>query len=201
MNVCTKLASVLLGSSMLLAPAAIQANVKDKAKNAAQSAMEGFYGVFEKQTTDVSFEKNKAELSEAERMQIQALVRGKRDQSQIDKVHVFVWSDRDYDRKREFTDNEKNLVENRADAIKKYLEELGVESTEVINMADQPNWFEKTLGLQENTLKEGMAKPDKQFEDAEKQQTAQFGRTIAQKGGSSKAVLYVKYKDDPSSVI
>lgn len=77
-------------------------------------------------------------------------IRGDKDQAQIDTVHVFSWSDKDYDREKEFTNVDKDLAKNRADTIK---DDLGVNSVELVNIAAQPNWLQSTLGLQDILFK------------------------------------------------
>lgn len=168
------------------------------------------YDLFEKRTVVLDFNAGSKDLSNDARDKLKSQMSAVAGEAAVERVYVASWADREMpkadaktDRAEEKRDRASGLAGERVDAIENELERLASDvSVTTYNMAEKPNWFEKTFKLDDAKVKSVMNNRDeaeKTFTDHEDQKLAALGRIFAEKGGPGKAVVVLETKESQLS--
>lgn len=172
-----------------------ESEMKADARKAEESVLSKAYDVLDKNVLEISFKKGSADLSEADRVKLRALVKGAREEGKIGKVIVASYADKAYrdTANNTYTDSEKKLAKKRADNLEKALEEIGARDIDTYNMAEKANWFEKNLELEDAKVKQAAKGGQPEQKDAEDRRLTAIGKTLKKEGGASKAVVIIEH--------
>lgn len=160
----------------------------DNAEKALESAQTTLYDIMDKDITTVQFEAGSATVSDAERLELRALVQSIRDDSKIENIIVAAWSDKDYPAQgKNLSKRDRELAEKRSENVKKVLDQLGAKDIDTYSMAEHPSWIAKVFNTDDAAIKDSIK--GKQIED---RTTASIAKTLKAEGGPSTIVVLVK---------
>jgi len=156
--------------------------------------------ITDRQVTVVEFDSGGADVSPSERAAIRALVLGARDDGAVGEVVVAAWADKAVEDKTAASPKTSSLAEKRAANIKNVLAELGVKSVQTYNMAEKPNWFERTFKTDEARVKQESGQTavrranqldGRQVHTPDDARMAVIGDALRTRGGPATAVIII----------
>ncbi len=161
---------------------------KGAAKAAKETAIRHAYDILDKDILSIQFAAGSADLPEADRTKIIAMIQATKEEAKIKKIVVAAWSDKPLPAAGKSLDKaDRELAMKRLDMLKSVIKEQGFTNIETHNMAKQANWVEKTFGLSDAQVKKHMQ--GDQTEDLKYQKLSQ---SLEEKGGPSRAVVLIR---------
>lgn len=145
----------------------------------------------------IDFQQGQAQLTDTAKSNLRTMVENAKAQGEIDKLHVAVWSDKEFPKgeSAELQDSDKKLADQRIDAIESYLEEtLDVDDVETYSMAEKSNWFARAFNTEEAELKSLFSQ-----RGAPSDVEIQEFRIVKDKGGPSKSVILLQMENERQS--
>lgn len=159
------------------------------------AAQQMYYEITGKDSTVINFEKASAILSDAGRNELTALLNAVRDTSPIKEILIVSYSDLDYPqgKKGDLPAKSRQLAKDRAEAVKKRLEELGAKDIQVHNMAEKATWYEK-LWVSTDAQVKSEAKEKKSSTDTDDSFYQILGQSLKKSGGPGKVVVVIRHQ-------
>ena len=180
---------VLVAAGLLFGTAApAETNVKAQA----EKLQAKIYELLDKDITTVNFKKGSSNLSNAEISSLKSLVTAAKKNGVVEEFVVAAWSDQEYPTApdQKLTVKQRDLADKRNDQIKNVLKEADSGTVSTYSMAERPSWIAKTFNTEDAQVK-GAGKNSSADDQAE----IHIGKRLRDKGGPSKAVVVVKYKE------
>lgn len=109
--------------------------------------------------TELTFSKGSRNLSSAAKMELKELVNKARAKGKVDEVKVITWADQEYPsvHKKNLSEDQVKLVENRNKSIEEYLSGLDFNlNLELISMASRPNAFRDMFSTDDAKIKKSL---------------------------------------------
>ncbi|RYZ55907.1 MAG: hypothetical protein EOP07_13370 [Proteobacteria bacterium] len=183
------IAKPLLLSLIFIAANAKSETVKNSVNSALESAQTKLYDLVDKDMTTVNFAKGGSALSEAELRNIRAVYKSVLADTQVSRVIVAAWSDREGIKSGvKLPPAQVNLAQKRAEAVKRILAEMSDKPIDSYNMAEDASWIEKTFRTKDAKVKEEVKSPGI-TPDGNVQSLA---ANLESKGGPGKTVVIVQ---------
>jgi len=164
--------------------------------SAVQGAKTKVYELIGKDTTTMSFEAGSANLSEAERQNLAAVVAAVRANATISSAIIAAWSDKEYptNKGQKLGSDQRQLAEDRATKLKKALNSLGISDVEAHSMAEQPGMLGKFFNSTDT-----MVKGEGKVDNANDRYNEEIGEILRDHGGPGKAVVIIRRVGDQSA--
>jgi hypothetical protein len=111
-------------------------------------------------STTIAFQEGTASLTTDSKAKLDSLINTARETGKVDEVHLAAWSDNPIPvDKKELSEADQSLAENRIKAVKEYLRSpLKVSDISAHNMAKRSTWLSRTFGTKDAELKEEITK-------------------------------------------
>jgi hypothetical protein len=204
--ISTKFRNVSLGlaGTLVLSMPALSNDTKSASSDGLMNDVRtGINDLFDNQTVTIEFSGSQKTLSQDAKDKIKSLMNSFKGERALENAHVAVWGAYNFD-SAEFRNNESkrdsDLIDDRAESVEDYINEVasGVD-VETYNMAENPNWFEKTFNLDAAKLKSAMkneVEREKIFTDKGDRKLAELAKVFSSEGGADKAVIVFERKPE-----
>ncbi|SME95738.1 hypothetical protein [Pseudobacteriovorax antillogorgiicola] len=207
-NLRTTLGASLATALVMSTPslAADYSNPSSTVEKAEHMTRTAIYDVFDKQTVVLSFTDSQYRLGEDAVEKLRAQLEATRGEKVIKRIHIATWADSNvplFNESSSFSDDRldrlEDLADNRADAVENEITAIGGEfDISVYNMAERPNWFNRTLETDDAVVKAAMSdrsQMDQLFKDDETYRLASLGKIFSEKGNKGHAVVVLETSD------
>lgn len=143
------------------------------------------------ESTAVNFIKGGSALSEAETLNLKAVLEKAGRGSPIGRILVVSWADKEGLKSGEkSSDFQIELAQKRAEIVKKLLTDLSSKPVQSFNMASDSGWLAKTFQTRDAKLKDAV-----KFPDATSDQYRGLAEILEQQGGLGKGVVVIQKED------
>lgn len=142
----------------------------------------------------IEFKKGSSDITESSKKSLKSMIDAARSRGEIDQLHVAVFADKAFPagaNAKDLPDADRTLVQNRIDAIDKYVKDgLNVSGIESYNMAERSNWFARAFDTKDAELKSLFSQQGAPA-DVDPQELS----VVKKEGGPSKAVVLLEMED------
>lgn len=152
-----------------------------------------------KDRTVINFAEGSALLSDQGRTELTALINAVRNTSSIKETLILAYSDLDYPRlqKSDLPAKSRRLAQDRAEAVKSRIEQIGGKDITIHNMAKKSTWFEK-MWISSDAQVKSEAREKKSDADGDDSFYQILGERLKKDGGPGKVVVVIRHQGNYS---
>ncbi len=187
-----KMVAVAIAGHLVFGFPVFGQGVKNDVKRSASDLKAGFFDLFDKNSIDVNFDNGSSALSEGEKSDLTALIKGQDKNVKNLKLVIASWSDEDYPAttNKDLSDGSISLADKRGEAVATFLRTHKFAEVEKLNMAKHENRLLQWWGTEKSKVKDAVEQPTTKPK-TEKSWVQYEAEVVRGKGGPNEVVVLV----------